>query len=113
MTRSLLAFTRGDWQQALMYHLFGPVVFLVCVFAVLQTTIELVAGRSLKSFSGRAIADYYRDTLTKPYWLGMVLFLFLAYYAIRLSARYASIEWPFGFEHSSLWQWIVAGAKAL
>lgn len=113
MTRSLIALTKGDWQQAFMYHLFGPVLFLVCVFAVVQTLIELVAGRSLSNINGRPLSDDYRRILGKPHWLGTVLVLFLLYYAIRLYARYASMELPFGLTHLSVWQWVVAGAKAL
>ncbi|MGJ3249691.1 MAG: DUF2752 domain-containing protein [Elainellaceae cyanobacterium] len=107
MTRSFVAIARGDWNQAFMYHGFGPLVFGAFAIAAIHTSIELTSGRSLT-------ARYIRWCM-KPAILVAGAALFLGYYGLRLYARYpgADAGLPFGWANHSLWQLIVAGAQRL
>lgn len=81
LTRSLMAVVRGDWEQAVMQHLFGPVLFIVLVFGVVQLAIELTSGRHVKMFYHPLVRQFGRD---RRYGLG-ALGCLLGYYLLRLS----------------------------
>lgn len=113
MTRSLMALARGDWQQALTYHLFGPLLFGICVAAILQAGAELLMGRSMTRPAGQFKAG--RMVLPVLGLVGLVtgVLLFLAYYALRLYLRYDSGRLPFDFVDTAIWQQLVVGARSL
>ncbi len=105
MTRSFMAIARGDWSEAVMYHLFGPVLFAVLGMMAAQASIELVTGRSL--------SPKYTQWLTHPALTVTSILAFLAYYGVRLLARYHSESGMLADFNHPMWQLIVAGAKAL
>ncbi|NJP10237.1 MAG: DUF2752 domain-containing protein [Leptolyngbyaceae cyanobacterium RU_5_1] len=113
LTRSLTALMRGDWQQSLIYHLFGPILFVICLTAVVQSGIELITGHSLSGFTGKSLTTFYRQLLQHHWFIAICLLLLLSYYLLRLYARYGAEDPPFSGEHFSTWQFFVAGAKAL
>ncbi|WP_448574269.1 DUF2752 domain-containing protein [Trichothermofontia sp.] len=80
LTRSLMAVVRGDWNQAITEHLFGPVLFIVLVLGVLQVALELTTGRHVKMFYHPLVRQLRRD---RPYVL-IALGCLLGYYTLRL-----------------------------
>lgn len=104
MTRSFMAIARGDWQQAWSYHLFGPVLFGICLIVAVQTTAELTLKRKLP----QPLRSLYR---LEGIAIGMLLFL--GYYALRLYARYETGTLPWDWSETAIWQQFAAGAKAL
>jgi hypothetical protein len=106
MTRSLMAIARGDWLDAVMYHLFGPVLFGALVIAAGHLSLELLMGRSLRPFYTRVSA--------RPGVLVITALLFLSYYGFRLYLRYHVTEsMMVNWAAQPLWEMIVAGAQAL
>lgn len=104
LTRSFLALARGDWQTALSYHLFGPLVMVLIGAIALLSTIELITRRSFAGLYQRAASSSLKFPL---------IVLFGVYYGLRLWARYTLPALPFGFEDSALWQLFLSGALAL
>jgi hypothetical protein len=109
LTRSFKAIARGDFYTALTYHLFGPLLFSICLCVVIHISIELLTGKVL--------ATKYTEVLKQSQTLlwGGLLFtiLFFAYYFTRLYVRYNLAPQPFDLSHLNLWQSFVAGAQAL
>ncbi|MBD3883350.1 DUF2752 domain-containing protein [Phormidium tenue FACHB-886] len=103
MTRSWMALVRGDWQQAVMYHLFGPVLFCLCLAVVVQVMLELAIGRQLS----------YSRWLWQPKWMAIALVPFFGYYGLRLYVRYTSAMLPFHLSDTAAWQLLTHGAKLL
>ena len=109
MTRAFMALARGDWQQAIQYHLFAPVLFCLCVILAMLTTAELTIGHRLSAFyAGRFYAG--RRQLEG---LAIALVLFFGYYGLRLYARYSTGILPFHLSDIALWQLLTSGAKLL
>lgn len=100
LTRSLVALIQGNWQQVFVYHLFSPIVLVVCLAVALQMGIGLITGKP-------------RILTWKKGWAVPLLILLLAYYALRLYARYTIGDLPFDFDNSPVWQLVQTGAKAL
>ncbi|MEM9006894.1 MAG: DUF2752 domain-containing protein [Cyanobacteria bacterium P01_F01_bin.86] len=104
LSRSFVAFVSGDWVSALQYHLFGPVFFLMFCSIIVVSLTELRLKRSLMEFY--AYLFDYRVTLS-------LFFLMLAYYGLRLYARYAVVATPWGIDQTALWQFLKVGAESL
>lgn len=45
LTRSFCAMSQGEWVAALECHLFGPLLFLMCVLAIPVLLVESITGR--------------------------------------------------------------------
>ena len=105
MTRSFMAFARGDISQALMYHAFGPILFLSCLITAVHIVIELALGRTVSTVYSRIIFQSWAPILG--------IALFLGYYSLRLYARYSAVDWPIGLENSLAWQLFMTGANSL
>ncbi|MBW4660118.1 MAG: DUF2752 domain-containing protein [Drouetiella hepatica Uher 2000/2452] len=108
MTRSFMAIVRGDWQQALTYHLFAPFLFGICLVVAFYAAIELMAGRRL--------TDYGQLSFLNERYLILIaigILLFFGYYALRMYARYGNGLLPFDLADTILWQQLTLGAKAL
>ncbi|HEY9627938.1 MAG TPA: DUF2752 domain-containing protein [Coleofasciculaceae cyanobacterium] len=105
MTRSFMAIAQGNWQQALSYHLFAPLLFSACLIASAHTALELLVGHKIP-------APYARS-LCRPTVIGIGILLFFVYYALRLYARYSDGMLPFDLDSPLVWQQLTAGAKAL
>ncbi len=104
MTRSLMAVVRGDWDQAVIEHLFGPVLFIVLVLGLLQVAIELTTGHHVKVIYHPLVRQFGRD---RRYILG-ALGCLLGYYALRLSYWSSTGELVQGIWQSPLGQMIGA-----
>ncbi|MBI4783973.1 MAG: DUF2752 domain-containing protein [Oscillatoriophycideae cyanobacterium NC_groundwater_1537_Pr4_S-0.65um_50_18] len=105
MTRSFMAIAQGNWQQALSYHLFAPLLFSACLITAAHTTLELIVGHKIP-------APYARS-LRHPMVIAIGILLFFVYYALRLYARYSDGMLPFDLGSTIVWQHLTAGAKAL
>ena len=105
MTRAFMAFARGDLLQAVMYHAFGPILFLACLLTVIHAVIELILGRTVSTFYSRILCQSWPP--------GLFLVLFLGYYLLRLYARYSAVDLPVALETSLVWRLFVTGANAL
>ena len=105
MTRSFMAFVRGDITQALMYHAFGPILFISCLIAVIHSVIELALGRTVSAF--------YSQILFQPRVPILGLVLFVGYYLLRLYARYSTVDLPTPLENSLVWRLFITGANVL
>lgn len=104
LTRSFLALARGDWQTALSFHLFGPVLAAVFVAIAGVALTELITRRSYQRFYQSLFA--YQSIL--PF-----LGLFLGYYALRLWARYTLPELPWDWGEMPVWHLFLKGTLAL
>jgi hypothetical protein len=94
MTRSFMAIARGDWQQAISMHLFGPVLFLALFVAVLHIGFELATHRRLVRWHLRIIRDRRLQVLGVS--------VYASYYLLRLYQLSASGELAMSFTHSPL-----------
>lgn len=118
LTRSLLAFWRGDWQQSLAYHAFGIPLILLSLGLALHLGLELWLGRSLSGYSrnGRSpqpLFTTYPRWLVNPGSMAIGVVLLFGYYGLRLYARYSAGLLPFQLDQTALWQTVVMGAKWL
>lgn len=50
LTRSFMAVSRGDWSQAIAYHLLGPLLFIGFAIATLHLFLELINNRKIQVF---------------------------------------------------------------
>ncbi|HLK28632.1 MAG TPA: DUF2752 domain-containing protein [Puia sp.] len=68
ITKSLIFLYEGNLSKSIYYHLFGPMVFLFCIIAIIVLTTELINGK-----------EYFRSILfnTKiAYFLGSALAIY-------------------------------------
>jgi hypothetical protein len=77
MTRSFMAIARGDWQEAIDYHLFGPLLFASFGIALIHVIFELLCDRNLPTF--------YLKLLTRKGLQLSVIVSFLTYYLLRIT----------------------------
>jgi hypothetical protein len=78
MTRSFVAIVRGNWAQAIEYHLFGPLLFIGLGLTVLHSIWELKSGFYHPIF--------YLKWLGNPRLQLAIAIGFFAYYLLRLTA---------------------------
>lgn len=77
MTRSFLALAKGNLEESISYHLFGPLLFLTFIIVTVHLAIELLIGR-------KVFPPYYKKLYQlQLHWIGLASFL--GYYLIRLS----------------------------
>src|ERR1700729_3049579 len=68
ITKSLIFLYEGNLSKSIYYHLFGPLVFLFCITAILVLTTELITNR-----------EYFRSILYNKklaYFLGFSLAIY-------------------------------------
>ncbi len=94
MTRSFMAIARGDWQQAISMHLFGPILFLAFLVAILHIGFELATNRRLGGWHLRMIGDRRIQVLGLVFYAG--------YYLLRIYQLSVSGELAISFIHSPL-----------
>lgn len=94
MTRSFMAFMRGNWGQSLQEHLFGPFLLIAFVIAATHFSIEL--------FLHQKIGTFYTRVITRKKVQLSILCLFFSYYFLRLSILFRTEELQFNFSHSPL-----------
>jgi Protein of unknown function (DUF2752) len=78
MTRSFVAIVRGNWRQAIDYHLFGPLLFSCFGLILVHWMWELKSGRHHKTF--------YLQWLTNPRIQIIFWIAFGSYYLLRLNS---------------------------
>lgn len=105
LTRSFMAIARGDWAHALVYHAFGPALFGIFSLVAMHTAVELILGR--------AVNPFYRRVIRSPAIYVIGILLFMAYYGLRLYARYGAGDLPFSLSDTMIWRAILTGAQAL
>ncbi|MFY7805728.1 MAG: DUF2752 domain-containing protein [Limnoraphis robusta] len=100
LTRSLMAIVRGDINQAISYHLFGPLVLAGFVIAALHLSLELILNKQLNYF--------YVQWLKNPK-LQIFCFLILqGYHGVRLQKLWQLGELYPSFVNSPLGQFILS-----
>jgi uncharacterized protein DUF2752 len=68
ITKSLIFLYEGNFSKSIYYHLFGPLVFLFCIAAILVLTMELITRK-----------EYFRSILYNKkiaYFLGFALAIY-------------------------------------
>ncbi|WP_299042334.1 DUF2752 domain-containing protein [uncultured Thermosynechococcus sp.] len=85
LTRSFLAIARGDFENALRMHLFGPVLFLAFAGAAVLMGLELKTGRRLP----HPPFHFFNSRIQTWWWLGGI---YLGYYALRLYSLFQTGE---------------------
>lgn len=98
LTRSFMALARGDWQQAIAYHLFGPVLFAGFLLFAGHFLMELLKNRKLHGF--------YMPMIESPRLQILAFLVLLGYHSTRLYAWGRSGELYMAFVHSPLRQWL-------
>lgn len=83
MTRSLMATVQGNLGLAFSYHLFGPLLVVGCVVAVLHIALELKSRCSVQTF-------YTRIAASRIFWEAL-FGLLLTYHGCRLLGLVTSI----------------------
>jgi Protein of unknown function (DUF2752) len=78
MTRSFVALVRGDWQQAIDYHLFGPLLFGCLGLILVHWIWELKSGCHHQTF--------YLNWLTNSRIQMAIAIAFGTYYLLRLNS---------------------------
>lgn len=78
ITRSLNSISHGDLVASIRYHLFGPVVFLGMLFAVVAFTTEAV--------SGEKVTLRFRREIWRPVFAAAAI-AWLVYWVVRLIAE--------------------------
>lgn len=101
MTRSFMAIARRDWQQAIEHHLFGPLLFIAFLIAVLHFSLELWHDRPIK----RA---FYLDWLRCKWVRTSLAIAYGVYYILRLMAWTHSGELSVAMARSPLGHWLLS-----
>jgi hypothetical protein len=78
MTRSFVAIVRGDWRQAIDYHLFGPLLFICLGLTVAHWIWELRSGHHHQTF--------YLSWMINQRIQSAMAIGFLGYYLLRLNS---------------------------
>ncbi|MEA5616453.1 DUF2752 domain-containing protein [Cronbergia sp. UHCC 0137] len=94
MTRSFMAVAQGDWNQAFIEHLFGPVLFISFAIIVIHISLELLINRRITTFYSRLLP--YRKL--QIFALGSLL----VYHGFRLYNLSQSSALYYGFINSPL-----------
>lgn len=106
LTRSFVAIAQGDFHRALQFHLFGPLLFLLLTWSLVQAALELYRHASLP-----CRWSLFRVGQRYPLGLAGLAIAMLLYYGLRLWAAYGSVLAT--LEASAMWQFIQAGAQQL
>lgn len=99
LTRSFLASAHNNFQQAVNYHLFGPLLFFGLSLACVHLILELYFHRSIKAFYGKFLSNQFLQFTL----LGAIL----SYHFLRLYALFVSGELASSFQQSPLGQLVL------
>lgn len=94
LTRSFVAIARGDFGDAISYHLFGIVIFVAFAIASLHLILELITNRKIIAIYAQWIQDYRLQLIS----LGLIL----NYHLFRLSQLWLSGALITDFQQSPL-----------
>jgi hypothetical protein len=95
-TRSFVAIAHGHWTQAIQYHLFAPVLFLVFLTIIVHLILELIKNRSIQAF--------YVSILKRPKFQIFAFLIVLGYHLTRLHQLAMAGDLQAGFRHSTIGQ---------
>ncbi|GAB4381032.1 MAG: DUF2752 domain-containing protein [Elainellaceae cyanobacterium] len=98
MTRSFMAIARGDWQQALNYHLLAPLVFAGFLMATIHLLVELFCNQKIHTAYGAIARSPKAQTLA--------FLVLLGYHSTRLYTLAQSGELLVSFMQSPLGLWL-------
>lgn len=99
LTRSFTAIALGQWETAINYHLFGPVIFLGFVIAILHLSLELLTKYQIKTI--------YLTWLQNPKLQILSTLVIWGYHLTRLMALNRTGELAFNFQTSPLGSWFL------
>lgn len=94
LTRSFMAMVRGDWQQAIAYHLFGPLLFAGFAIAAGHLLLEIIRGCQVRVF--------YLEWSRSPRLQISAFVILLIYHGFRLYSLAQAGELYQGFIQSPL-----------
>jgi len=80
MTRSFMAIARGDIEQAISFHLLGPVVFLVFLILFFHVLLELATNRRIHTAYTSFLSRYFH----RYYGVGFMFLTLFLYHGYRL-----------------------------
>ncbi|MEL7037804.1 MAG: DUF2752 domain-containing protein [Cyanobacteria bacterium J06592_8] len=101
LTRSLMAVMRGDINQAIAYHLFGPLILAGFLIATLHLSLELIQNQKLNYF--------YIHWVVKPKFQIFGFLVLLGYHSVRLQKMWQIGELYPSFIHSPFGHLILNG----
>jgi hypothetical protein len=96
LTRSFIAIAHGHWTQAIHYHLFAPVLFLVFLTIIVHLILELITNRSIRVF--------YLSILKRPKFQIFAFLIVLGYHLTRLHQLAMAGDLQAGLRHSTIGQ---------
>jgi hypothetical protein len=99
LTRSFVAIARGEWGEAVSYHLLGPIFFAGCIVLSAYLILEIVTQRRFK------IPGWRRLYRRRGFQLSLVL-IPVVYHGMRLYSLAISGELAISFARSPLAQWL-------
>ncbi|ASC70756.1 hypothetical protein XM38_017020 [Halomicronema hongdechloris C2206] len=105
LTRSFQAIARGDLATACSYHLFGPILFIICLYLWGRALTELLCKPASTLLS---IAP-----LNNRYLLVGLGASFIGYYAMRLYSRLDADWLPQGLTENPIWQFLTSAVPVL
>lgn len=108
LTRSLIALMNGQWQESISYHAFGSIIFLSLAGLLAFSLVSLVSTKSLIP----SLTRKYQALLVTGFAVSFSA-AFMAYYALRVIARYYSSALPSFFTASDIWQFIVSSSNLI
>lgn len=94
LTRSFIAIARGDFADAISYHLFGIVIFVGFAIASLHLILELITNRKIIAIYAQWVQDYRLQLIS--------LCLILNYHLFRLCQLWLSGALITDFQQSPL-----------
>lgn len=80
MTRSFIAMVQGNLAQAAAYHLFGPVLFIGLLLAIVQIALMLLLHRQVETPYTWTLQQFFRNRKLS----GLIIAILLIYYLFRL-----------------------------
>lgn len=100
LTRSVMATMRGDFQQAIAYHLFGPLILIGFVIVAIHLSLELIRDRKLDCFYVRWVTNSKIQIFS--------FLILLGYHAVRLQNLWKVGELYPSFLHSPLGRFLLS-----
>ncbi len=101
LTRSFQAIAQGNLSEAINFHLFGPILFMIFLSLTVHLTQEIIKNKS--------ISNFYIEIIKNSNYQIIFLFMLWGYHLTRLQNLWKTGELYTSFIHSSLIQWMLTG----
>lgn len=105
MTRAMMMIIRGDYFQALSFHLFSFPIFIGIFLGIVIVIIELTIKRNFLTYFKLSLSHHFIKKIT--------LIAFLGYYILRLYARFGIGGWHDALMDSSFGMTLLSKASFL